>query len=147
MKLHGIISPGLHQALHRARSDGYDIDIYDDLVLPRYDAEYHSHGFYVTNMNTEYTRRLEGWLRSGWTVFAEIDLYGSGAYVDDRVNSPAHIVLLDGTREGFDRVSDVASRMEHYIHVVCSAKGSYWIKTQDLLRKHGAAGWKLIRKK
>jgi hypothetical protein len=104
-------------------------------------------------MASDYTRRLEGWLRSGWIAITEINFAGGGAFENGlgRFRDSDHFVLLDGTREVWEKCRPddpecTARSLIFYIHVVCSVKGAYWIKTKDLMLSHGAAGWWLIRK-
>jgi hypothetical protein len=95
-----------------------------------------------------YAHRLEGLLRSGFVAFSEINFAGSGPVVDGRWSTTDHFVLIDGIRRYWKPHDTVtgASSAEEDIHVVCSARGAYWINLREFLFKHGGAGWWLVRK-
>lgn len=140
--------PGIKNAIYKARND-YEIDVEYDFVQPDYENEKWSYAFYRRRpSDSQYTRRLEGWLRSGWVAITEIDMHGNGSVVNGKLNDIDHTVILDGIREVWEPFDDGTGRsLNHYIHVVCSVKGAYWIKTQDLLVKYGAAAWWLCRRR
>jgi hypothetical protein len=143
---------GMKKAFSTARyEDGYPLEYTYDLVLPRYDWEHFSYAFYPRiPSDGDYSRRLEGWLRSGWIALTEINMYGPGPFADGRYNDTNHFIALDGTRELWEpwksSSGEESMTLEYYIHVVCSVKGAYWIKTRELMKMYGAAGWWLVRK-
>lgn len=140
---------GMRRALYEADSDGYGMTILSDIVRPTYDTERFSHNWWGFVPDYEYTRRLEGWLRGGWVAFAEINHEGAGPVTPEgKLNHPNHFVLVDGAREVWEPSLAVsgARTLLHYVHVVCSAKGAYWIPAYDWLVKHGAAAWWLARR-
>lgn len=140
---------GMKKALEKAKYEaGYSLDITYDIVRPEFENEEYSHAWFRKIPFVEYTRRLEGWLRSGWVAFSEIDMHGNGPYTPEgRFNETNHYVILDGIKEVWEPFDDGEGAMHNtYIHVVCSVNGVYWIKTRDLLIKHGSAGWWLCRR-
>ena len=141
---------GMQKAINESHEDGYNLENTTDLVIPKI-KDYSSNIFYESYVDLDYTRRLEGWLRSGWIALTEIHYSGGGprATWDSRFNDNDHFIILDGTREVWEKIDDIsvnARRLNFYIHVVCSAKGSYWISTKELMKNYGAAGWILVRK-
>jgi hypothetical protein len=140
---------GMEKAINEASHDKYSIDHEYDLVLPRYDWASFSYAFYPRlPAEKDYTRRLEGWLRSGWIAITEVNMYGAGIYNDKgQFNDTDHYIVLDGTRESRESTDDDSSTLNFYIHVVCSVNGAYWIRSRELMKKYGAAGWWLIRKR
>jgi len=100
----------------------------------------------------DYTYRLEGYLRSGWMILTEIDFKGQGPVTKDGYqNDTDHFVIIDGVKycweDNYDETGKwMSTSLESYIHVVCSVKGTYWIKQRELLRKYGAVGWIMVRK-
>lgn len=139
--------PGVRAALWKAYSDGYRMEIAADLVKPDWDVETFSHSWWMHFPTGNYTRRLEGYLRSGFVAFAQIDFSGGGPLTPEgKLRVPDHFILIDGVREGREPLPNGGAVQMHYLHVVCSVRGAYWIKQDDLLIKHGAAGWWLVRR-
>lgn len=138
--------PGLKRALLAAYRDGYPIERTADIVHPQMDADMWSHAWWGWEPELEYVRRLEGWLRSGWVAFTEINQAGEGMLTSDlKLRGTDHFVLLDGVR--YAREPDAHGANYHqYVHVVCSVKGGYWMRCQDFLRRHGGSGWRLVRR-
>jgi hypothetical protein len=140
--------PGMKKALQNARYDGYRIDITYDVIRMEFNEAW-SHAWFHKTPVTEFTRRLEGWLRSGWVAVSEINMNGDGIYNNGHFNTTDHFVILDGIKEiwePWEGDPDGGSSLNNYIHVVCSVKGAYWIETRNLLVKHGAAAWWLCRR-
>jgi hypothetical protein len=139
--------PGMEKAIIEACRDGYRTDHKFDIVMPGI-REWSSNIFYENYFADDYTRRLEGWLRSGWLAITDIHFAGGGPRDtwNGQFRDNNHFILLDGTREAWKRLSETSRKLEFYIHVVCSVKGAYWIETQELMKNYGAAGWWLIRK-
>jgi hypothetical protein len=129
-------------APHALRKYGYDLQIHRDIVMPSPDLRNWSHAWGFQICGHEFAMRLEAWLSAGWIAISEVNLAGdSGRSID-------HYVLLDGQRQYWEKNKDhpgVSTGMAQ-THVVCSARGEYWINTGDLLKKHGTAGLVLIRK-
>lgn len=138
--------PGLRRALYAARGDDYRMEIVADMVVPSFNPEMWSHAWWQAQPTTAYAHRLEGWLRGGWVAFTEIDFHGEGPRKGEYTNCIDHIVLLDGIRAAWERVDNLGSRMTYAVHVVCSARGVYWIDLDEFLRNYGGAAWWLCRK-
>lgn len=141
---------GMKKAVQNAEEDGYRVEYEYDIVRPTFDnIKTWSYTFFPHVPSKEFTRRLEGWLRSGWVALQEINYAGAGYRNEKgRYNDSDHFVLVDGVREIWEQSERVegASSLEFYVHVVCSTKGSYWINTRDFLIRHGAGAWLLVRK-
>lgn len=148
----GVLSntwPGMRKAIYASFSDGYRMDVLADIVRPTFgDIETFSYPWWHFIPGKEYTDRLEGYIRSGFVALTEIDMQGRGPMRDDtHYNSINHFVLLDGVRSDWEPWGDgKGARLTHYVHVVCSVKGSYWIELSEFLRKYGGSGWWLIRR-
>lgn len=141
--------PTLRTAVYALHAHGYRVEIRRDLVLPSFDVDTWSHAWWDCEPTGDWAYRLEAWLSAGWVALAEMNLAGSGRYTaDGLVNHIDHFVILDGQRHFWQAhpAIDGAATLDHETHVVCSARGSYWIRTQDLLRKHGVAGLTLLRR-
>jgi len=143
--------PGMRAALYAADSHFRDADagrleILADLVLPTFEPETWSHAWFA-GVGSDYALRLEGYLRGGFIAFTEIDFAGRGPYIDGYWNTTDHFVLIDGIRRLWRKHPTMRAWSDDAdVHVVCSAKGAYWIPLKDWLTKHGAAGWWLARK-
>jgi hypothetical protein len=68
---------------------------------------------------------------------------GTGPLTPDlKLRTPDHFVLLDGVRQA--EGDPYWNNPE--IHVVCSAKGPYWIDTMTWERGYGGTPWLLVRR-
>lgn len=141
--------PTCWTAGHRL-GDGYKMECRYDLVRPETDISTWSHAWgHMTAPQEEWSHRLEAWLAAGWLAMAEVNFAGSGPYAADlRANATDHFVVLDGIRHYWKPHTAVSGAwsLEHEAHVVCSARGRYWIDVRDLLLKHGANGLFLMRR-
>lgn len=145
---------GQENMCNRASYDsGYKVEHFMDFIYPAYDFKFFSHGWGHANSGYEYERRIEAWLKSGWVILAEINYNGEGPVNKHGFkNHPDHFIVLDGVRQQledgpFDETGKILSHsLIGYIHVVCSAKGMYWIKTDDLTFKHGLGAFYIIRR-
>ena len=141
------------QAFYNGHRDGYRVEVMSDFVQPRYDPERGSHPWWNVIPEFTWARRLEAFLCAGWVAFAFINVAGSGPFdAEMRFNSPDHFVLIDGIGYADEVLSRDESgkprswRTTEWVHVVCSAKGAYWIRVSDLLVKHGASALWLVRR-
>lgn len=146
----GVLSntwPGFWHALGRAEMAGLATERTRDRVQPRaLEIETWSYPWALEIDEGEYVRRLEGYLRGGWIAATEIRHEGGGPYTQEGLRRPTnHFVLIDGVRYGWEREGGFGS-LRHYVRVVCSAKGAYWIDADLFLRQHGGAGWILFRR-
>jgi len=141
--------PGMRRALVAAYRDGYPIEYTADIVHPQMNPEMWSHAWWGWEPELAYARRLEGWLRSGWVAFTEINQAGGGMLTADlKLNGTDHFVLLDGIRYVREPYPDGGgAAYNQYVHVVCSVKGGYWMRLQTFLRRHGGSGWWLARRR
>jgi hypothetical protein len=138
----------IRTALYRLAGQGYEMEITSDLVAPQFNVERFSHAWWQMYPEGQYAHRLEGYLRGGWVAFTEINLDGKGPVSPEGLlNSTDHILLLDGIRTGWHREEGkLGAALKHQVHVVCSAKGAYWIDLQTFLYRHGGSGWWLARR-
>lgn len=141
---------GIRRALSQVWKNGYAIETANDLVTPEWNPRQWDHAWWrtVPSIPTEeYCRRLEAYLCAGWIAFAAVDLYGRGPMLESgHPNNTNHFVLLDGVKYEREAAESGSRRAVPWVHVVCSAKGPYWITADDLLYKHGAAAWVLVRR-
>lgn len=142
--------PGIRRALVQVYRNGYLIETATDLVTPDWEPRTWDHAWWrtVPSLPTEeYCRRLEAYLCAGWIAFATVDLYGLGPTLESgNPNTINHFILLDGVKYERETVDSGTGRVVRWVHVVCSAKGAYWLTADDLLFKHGAAAWVLVRR-
>lgn len=139
--------PTMCIAAYALRDQGYDLDVHADIVTPQFEVDHHSHAWFRMHPTMEWAYRLEAWLAAGWLVLVEINYAGAGPYNQDGTSNNAdHFVVLDGQRHFWKRFETGGASLTHETHVVCSARGAYWIDTHDLMRKHGVAGLRLIRR-
>lgn len=126
----------------------YRLAVRHDIALATINLEYWSHSWGLPHEEGLWAYRLEAWLAAGWLALAEMNFAGAGPVTaDGSRNGTDHFVCLDGQRHFWRAHATVqgASSLEHETHVVCSARGAYWIDTADLLRKHGVGAIILIR--
>jgi hypothetical protein len=137
--------PGMRRALYNAHADGYRLEIANDLVLPDFNVDHHSYPWWQSLPTTAYARRLEGYLRG--VAFTEIRFDGSGPRTPQgEIRATDHFVALDGLRMGWEPIGEAGRVMRYHVHVVCSAKGAYWIGLDEFLLGYGGAGWWLCRR-
>lgn len=136
--------PGMVKALSLARSDGWPIEWQIEQAMhPSIDVSEWGPGWQGFDDARGYARRLEAWLAAGWVAITNVLFDGSGPLtIDLKLRGPDHFVVLDGVRE---RVDDPYWNNPE-IHVVCSARGTYWINTMTWQRGHGALSWLLVRR-
>jgi hypothetical protein len=139
---------GMQSAIIEAARDDLDVRGEVDIIRPEFNLDLNSNNWWRFVPTEQYPRVLEGHLRSGWIVFTNINFAGSGPYTDGKQNGNDHFVIVDGVKSAWVPNEHLpgSSTLKHYIHVVCSARGAYWILVDDWLEKHGAAGWVLMRK-
>lgn len=141
--------PGMRSALYASVSKFGQLEILSDIIDLKFEPDTWSHAWFGgVSPSVGYATRLEAWLRAGYVAFSEINFAGGGPVVDGKWNVTDHFVLIDGVRHYWKPHETVqgAASAESDIHVVCSARGAYWIDARDLTFKHGAAGWWLARK-
>ncbi len=138
---------GMQNAIIHAAQDKFRVHGETHIVRPEFNLEITSHNWWRFFPTQEYVRVLEGFLRSSWVVFTNINFAGAGASTNGIKNSNDHFAIVDGVRTVWESIPAVegAKTLRYYVHVVCSAKGTYWINADDWLEKHGAAGWILMR--
>lgn len=132
----------MRTAPYRLNEHGYKLEVHADLVVPQYDVDCTSASRWAFVPTHDWARRLEAWLSAGWLALVEMNLAG------DRDRGIDHFALLDGQRHYWKKseVVEGAWSLAHETHVVCSAKGTYWIDSGKLLKDHGVAGLRLIRR-
>lgn len=135
---------GMDKALWRVRTDGWPIEWeHEQAMHPQLDIRRFGHAWVFQDDPRGYGRRLQAWLAAGWVPLTTILFDGGGPFTADmKANTPDHFVVLDGVRQRGD---------DHFwnnpeIHVVCSAKGSYWIDAQSWCRRYGGLSWLLVRR-
>lgn len=153
---------GFRDVLYRVSHAWGKLEITFDMVEPHFDRHSGSppwsFAWRVQDLNLDYARRLEGWLRGGWVAWTEIAMRGGGPYTvkaDGSVwaNSIDHFILLDGVRYRYVEERDADGKFKYgrwsdEIHVVDSSSLNLtgWHETQQFTRKHGASSWWLARR-
>jgi hypothetical protein len=151
--------PGMYDAIIEAiRDENYDfkLEYRREYVYPRIDIESWSHCFGIEQSPEECGYRLEAWLKAGWIALAEIQYTPTGKHgwqPDGYRQSNDHFILIDGIRMGWwwekytvNGKECESGSLRVDVHVVCSAKGKYWIDYKELLEAHGVGAWLLVRK-
>lgn len=137
-----------------ARELGYDIEAHILFRQPTFDTD-HFPGEWWTHMPMEgWTLDLEAYLSAGWVGLVPINAAGSGPQSPDgKWNGTDRWVVIDGVRQAeVEYTSDPGNgpttwkAKEYEVHVVCSARGTYWIGVRQFLMRHGAAGVILYRR-
>jgi hypothetical protein len=134
---------------YKALDNIYGIETVVEYIQPEFNLEWYSITFGNIKPAGEYFRRVEGYLRSGWVIFIEYNYAGSGPYnpQNGSINHADHFAILDGVKALWEPTQTEGCRAwTLYVHLVCSAKGAYWIKLDDLLIKHGAGAFIMARK-
>lgn len=140
--------PGMRAALYTSIASFGEIEIYADVVRPDFEPETWSHAFGNVLDGHRWARLLEAYLRAGWVALTEINHAGAGPVIDGKWNVTDHFVVLDGIRHFWQRRADLpgCASLDAEVHVVCSARGSYWQNVREFQFKHGGNGWWLVRK-
>lgn len=140
---------GMRDTIYAIRDLGYRLQLHTDIVRPVFSTETWSHAWWQFVPDCEWAYRLEAWLAAGWLALAEMRLEETerGGYTaDGKLAFIDHFVVLDGQRHFWQQHATLpAHKLDHETHVVCSRKGGYWIRTEDLLTRHGVAAIRLIR--
>lgn len=145
---------GMENALKNVKyndDNSYDIEYRYDLVLPNFTHAYDrikwNHEWWWFEPTQDWIYRLEGWLRMGFVGMIDILFSGEGPLNNDiKLRMVDHFVVVDGVKYGREATGEETSSINYYAHIVCSVKGKYWIDIRDLLRKHGAAAFWLVRR-
>ena len=135
-------------APHNLSEHGYSFEVHRDIVYPTIDLEHYSHSYGFPVDDQEWSKRVEAWFSAGWVAIVEQSYkLQPPTTPDGKKNWTDHFVVLDGQRSFWQKSKDgTSSRLEHETHVVCSAKGEYWIKTSTLLHMHGVNAVVLLRR-
>jgi hypothetical protein len=137
----------------------YEMEYRYEYVPPQISTDYHTmwhaYSFGPNVSEGDFAYALEAWLSAGWVILTEISLAPVGKFDQNgAMNHTDHFILLDGQKHYWEYKDMILSDgkkswsggLKHETHVVCSVKGAYWIKTQDLMNKHGAGAWFLMRR-
>jgi hypothetical protein len=139
---------GMQSAIIEASRDQFRVQGRTYIIRPEFNLNINSNNWWRFFPTPEYSMILEGLLRSGWVVFTNINFAGDGPINHEgKLNHNDHFVIVDGVKTAWEKNPSIewARTLKYYVHVVCSAKGAYWINLDDWLIKHGAAGWILMR--
>jgi hypothetical protein len=153
---------GFKDVLEKAGRAWGRLEVTWDMVEPHFD---HNHGsphwsyaWRYQDLDLDYSRRLEGWLRSGWVAFAEIRMHGGGPFEQGpdgtvMLRSIDHFIVIDGVRHRYveERTADGKFQYGSWkdeIHVVDSSGLNLtgWHDTMRFTRSHGASSWWLARR-
>ncbi len=140
---------GMRDNIYKAKSDlGLHLETVVDFVAPYFNPEEWSCSWVYGAFGSTYTYRAEAWLAAGWLLLTDIHFEPTGPFnAEGQMYSPDHTVLIDGARNEWRSHNDGGGAyLAHEVHVVCSVRGAYWIKTMDLQRKHGAGAWRMVRR-
>lgn len=152
---------GFRDVLYKASSRWGRLDITWDMVRPNFDSHSGSppwsFSWRFQDCGSDYARRLEGWLRSGWVAWAEIRMAGGGPFepgLDGAVmlRSIDHFIAIDGVRtqlvEETMPSGGKCGTWRDEIHVVDSASRNLtgWHEVTQFTRSHGASSWWLARR-
>jgi hypothetical protein len=125
---------------------------------PRFDFRNYSCTFGVSaSLNNlqeqEWAYGVEAYLAAGWIGMVEINMHGIEETKWNQMSHSDHFVVIDGQRHfwhytdhEYDGKKSWSGTLKHETHVVCSAKGPYWISTRELLAKHGAGAVYFVRR-
>ncbi len=152
---------GFKTVLEKASREWGRLEITWDMVEPRFDSNHGSpswsYAWRFQDLDIDYTRRLEGWLRSGWVAWTEIKMHGGGPFSPGAdgplLNSIDHFILIDGIRHRYVEHRDENGKFEYgswkdEIHVVDSSSLDLtgWHDTMSFTRSRGASSWWLARR-
>jgi hypothetical protein len=130
-------------------NEEFPIEFKYDFIIPD-SPERFPYCFWSFRPYHEWTNRLEQFLKEGWVALTVINQDGLGPLdKNGDLVVDNHYIVLDGVRRTWVQHPTVASAhiQTNEIHVVCSAKGCYWIDCRDLLSKYGAAAICVVRRK
>lgn len=151
--------PGMYDAIIEAIRDekhNFKLEYRREYVYPKLDIEHHSGNWGLEQYEGECGYYLEAWLRAGWIAIIQIEYNPSGRYgrrPDGFRQSHDHFAIIDGIKMGWrykkhntDGKEWESGSLTADVHIVCSAKGKYWIDYKELLEAHGVGAWILVRK-
>jgi len=145
--------PYYKNIFNKIKNDGFNIEYKADIVLPDFsDIETFQFSFYIFNNHGEFFNRIFNLLSEKWLLIFSIDNDAKGSryyHFDDNKyynNYINHLVFIDGAKSVWEPVGDGCSTLRHYIHVVCSAKGTYWAELRDFTNLYGASAWWQVRR-
>lgn len=121
----------------------FDLDVYTDPFVPLINDHHQPHSP-IWGVGGKYAPRVEAYLAAGWVGFTDI-LFApdaphflkpkpEGGYWN---TSTDHNVLIDGLRTYVEGDKEPYGAHVDEVHIVCSVKGGYWIRVDELLRSYG----------
>lgn len=142
---------GVRTVFATLNRQGWPVDHHVDFIRPQFDKRTWAHGWWQHEPTTEFARRLEAWLRSGYVAVTSCRLDAKGLFTEDLGARPHdHFFLLDGVRwatRKFDHGN--GRKLEPYVHVVDSSRkrpNRFWVETRRLMRAYGVAGIQVVRR-
>src|SRR5690349_13139264 len=108
---------GFKHVLEKASRDWGRLEVTWDMVEPHFDrghgSPHWSYAWRFQDLDLDYTRRLEGWLRGDWVAFTEIKMHGGGPFAPGPdgplLNSIDHFIVIDGARHQYVEQRDPAT--------------------------------------
>lgn len=147
---------GYTRMLNNAINDGLNIEYKTDIIYPDFsETNRFPYSWFKFNVRSKMFEKIFNLLSEKNLLIFTIDNGGRGPvyydFNDNRYynNSTNHLVLVDGIKscwEPIENLDNDCKAFHYYIHVVCSAKGCYWVKLDDFIDKYGAAAWWQIRR-
>lgn len=139
---------GMDKALWAARSNGWEVEVAYDMVIPQFDPREWGYGWPMIWAGDTYAQRLEAWLAAGWIALTVCDLDGRGPIIDGKLNSTNHFLVLDGARTYWKSREDGGASQVSEVHVVDSSTRDItgWLNARDWERMYGGTPWMLVRR-
>lgn len=133
-------------APHALHDHGYNLEVHRDIISPKTDLDHWSHSWGFRVDEQQWAKRLEAWLSAGWVAIAECAIDPLPAVTPTGYkNHTDHFIVLDGQRSFWQEHGNGCASLTHETHVICSARGSYWLDTSELLNMHGVNALVLLR--
>lgn len=139
---------GMDKAIWSARSNGWEVEVTYDMVIPQFDPRKWGYGWPIVWAGNAYAQRLEAWLSAGWVALTVCDLDGRGPIIDGKLNSTNHFLVLDGARTYWKQREDGVTSQASEVHVVDSSTRDItgWRDAREWERMYGGTPWMLVRR-
>lgn len=132
------------EIIRKAMKEGYDTEIKSDICRPAYEETHlYNYAWYKYDNEKVYAKKVLELLKDKWIIIHSIKDVGT---TDPKRKHTDHLILIDGVKAEWIKMSDIAKRLTYFVRVVCSNKRTYWITVNDFFELHGAAAWWQIRR-
>lgn len=149
------VTPGPNSPTHYTQNDWlgygrvltklgeeYGISHRYELIPPDYEPQRRNAPWFAGYL-TSWHNALAAHINAGHVLMGSIRFSATGQRHRGGLHDTDHAILVDGWRTVWRPVGAVpgARRQDIEYHVVCSARGAYWIDQDELVWCHGFGAW------